>query len=154
MIDADDSDGTATPLARLLPTLKVDATDPAANLILAAAAITRPDKRLTTLRDIATRKPDLVEGKLRLADALISVDGNMAPGQVSSQIPGQVFSLLNAVEEKIRSIGACIGIAARPCSLAPKQPRRDPRSIGPILSFPEKLPPTSRLPSRLKPRAT
>jgi serine/threonine-protein kinase PknG len=92
LLDADDSEGTAAPLVRLLPTLKVDATDGAANLILAAAAITRPEKRLTALRDIATRKPDSVEGKLRLADALIPGDGD--------KVPGQVFSLLNTVEER------------------------------------------------------
>jgi serine/threonine-protein kinase PknG len=92
LLDADDSAGAAAPLVRLLPALKVDATDPAANLILAAAAVTRPEKRLTALRDIATRKPDSIEGKLRLADALIPGDGGA--------VPGQVFSLLNAVEGK------------------------------------------------------
>jgi len=92
LLDADDSEGTAAPLVRLLPALKVDATDEAANLILAAAAITRPDKRLTALRDVAMRKPGSAEGKLRLADALILGDGG--------GVPGQVFSLLNAVEEK------------------------------------------------------
>jgi serine/threonine-protein kinase PknG len=91
LLDADDTAGAAAPLVRLLPALKVDATDAAANLILAAAGISRPEKRLTALRDIATRKPDSIEGKLRLADALI-------PG--AGTVPGQVFSLLNAVEEK------------------------------------------------------
>src|SRR5262249_58684214 len=92
LLDADDSAGAAAPLVRLSPALKIDATDAAANLILAAAAITRPEKRLTALRDIATRKPDSIEAKLRLAEALIPGDGGT--------VPGQVFSLLNAVEEK------------------------------------------------------
>jgi serine/threonine-protein kinase PknG len=92
LLDADDAAGAAAPLVRLLPALKVDATDAAANLILAAAAITRPEKRLTTLRDIVARKPDSIEGKLRLADALIPGDGGT--------VPGRVFSLLNAVEQK------------------------------------------------------
>jgi serine/threonine-protein kinase PknG len=92
LIDADDREGTAAPLVRLLPALKVDATDAAANFILAAAAITRPDKRLATLRDIAAKKSDSIEGKLRLADALISGAGDT--------VPEQVAALLNAVEEK------------------------------------------------------
>jgi serine/threonine-protein kinase PknG len=92
LLDADDSEGTAAPLVRLLPALKIDPGDGAANLILAAAAISRPDKRLAALRDIATRKPDSTEVKLRLADALIPGDGGA--------VPGQAFSLLNAVEEK------------------------------------------------------
>jgi serine/threonine-protein kinase PknG len=92
LLDADDAAGTAAPLVRLLPALKVDANDPGANLILAAAGITRPEKRLSALRDIAARKPDSVEGVLRLADALI-------PGE-DQTAPGEVFTLLNKVEEK------------------------------------------------------
>jgi serine/threonine-protein kinase PknG len=90
--DADDQEGAAAPLVRLLPMLKVDATDAAASLILAAAAITRPERRLAALRDIAAKKPDSVEGKLRLADALIPGDGG--------KVPAQVATLLNAVEQK------------------------------------------------------
>jgi serine/threonine-protein kinase PknG len=93
LIDVDDSAGAAAPLVRLLPALRVDATDAAANLILAAAAVTRPDKRLAAMRDIAKRRPDSIEGKLRLADALI-------PGDSVAPISGEVISLLEAVEAK------------------------------------------------------
>jgi serine/threonine-protein kinase PknG len=82
LIDADDAEGAAAPLVRLLPTLKVDATDPAANLILGTAALTRPDRRLAALRDIAGRKPDSVEARLRLADALILSEGGAVPDEV------------------------------------------------------------------------
>jgi serine/threonine-protein kinase PknG len=92
LVDADDAAGAAAPLVRLLPALKVDANDQGANLILAAAGITRPEKRLGALRDITTRKPDSVEGMLRLADALI-------PGE-DEAVPGEVFTLLNKVAEK------------------------------------------------------
>jgi serine/threonine-protein kinase PknG len=92
LLDTDDAAGTAAPLVRLLPTLKVDANDAAANLILAAAGITRPEKRLAALREIAARKPDSVEGMLRLADALIPGEGET--------VPAEVFTLLNKVEEK------------------------------------------------------
>ncbi|MGA2127723.1 MAG: tetratricopeptide repeat protein [Xanthobacteraceae bacterium] len=93
LIDADDTAGTAAPLARLLPALKVDAGDPAANLILAAAAVNRPEKRLAALRDIATRKPDSVEAMLRLADALI-------PGEPGGVVPDETFRILARLEEK------------------------------------------------------
>ncbi len=92
LIDADDVGGTTAPLARLLPALKVDAADPAANLIL-AAAIGRPDKRVAALREAVKRRPDSVEAQLRLANALIAGDG----GDV---VPGEVFSLLEPVEAK------------------------------------------------------
>ena len=89
LIDADDAEGAAAPLTRLLPALKVDATDPGANLILGIAAMTRTDKRLAALRDIARHKPDSVEAKLRVADALIPL--------ANDPVPGEVFSLLDAV---------------------------------------------------------
>ena len=93
LIDADDTDGAAAPLVRLLPALKVDAADPAANLILAAAAISRPEKRLVAMRDIAKRRPDSVEAKLRLADALVA-------GDAGGVVPGEVFSLLDTAAAK------------------------------------------------------
>lgn len=93
LIDADDAPGTTAPLARLLPALKVDANDPAASLIFAAAAVNRPEKRLAALRDIATRKQDSAEAKLRLADALI-------PGERGNAVPDETFRLLDNVEEK------------------------------------------------------
>jgi serine/threonine-protein kinase PknG len=90
LLDTDDAQGTAAPLVRLLPALKVDAADVAANLLFAAAGITRPERRLAALRDIAARKTASIECKLRLADALIPDHGD--------QVPGEVFSLLDEVE--------------------------------------------------------
>jgi len=69
---------------------QVDANDPAANLIL-AAAINRPEKRVVALRDIAKRRPDSTEAMLRLAEALVAV----AP---DGAVPDEAFALLDTVE--------------------------------------------------------
>lgn len=73
---ADDVEGTLEPALRLLPSLKVSATDPAANQILALAAVFDPEKRLTALAQLAEKHNQSVEARLRHIDALI--DNKMA----------------------------------------------------------------------------
>ena len=72
LIDGADAEGAGAPLARLLPALRLDAADPAANQIMAAAGLADPRRRAEQLQQIATRTPKSAEANLRLADAMIS----------------------------------------------------------------------------------
>jgi serine/threonine-protein kinase PknG len=73
LLDADDEEGTLKPLLRLLPTLKMDANDPAANELLRLAAVIDPVKRLKALHQLAGKMKLSVEARLRHADALVAV---------------------------------------------------------------------------------
>jgi len=80
LLDADDEEGTQMPLLRLLPTLKVDANDPAANELLRLAAVIDPVKRAKALHQLVSKMKQSVEARLRQADALVIV------GDVNSAI--------------------------------------------------------------------
>jgi serine/threonine-protein kinase PknG len=56
---------------RQLPVPSLDVTDPAANLIMNAAAAADPAQRVESLRQLVDVRPKSVEAKLRLANALI-----------------------------------------------------------------------------------
>jgi serine/threonine-protein kinase PknG len=75
LLQPDDDAGVQTPLARLLPTIKVSPDDQAANDILRLAAVTQIDKRIDALRQLVSKFGDKsVEAKLRLSDTLISAN--------------------------------------------------------------------------------
>jgi len=74
LFDADDVAGTEMVDVRLLPTLKMDAKDPAANDLLRMAAVTNPDRRVAALEQVAHKfGNNSVEARLRLANAYLAV---------------------------------------------------------------------------------
>jgi serine/threonine-protein kinase PknG len=73
LIDPEDVRGTQTPEARLLPTLKLDATDSAASDLLRLAGVTDPQRRAAMIEPLASKHgAKSVEARLWYADALIS----------------------------------------------------------------------------------
>ena len=83
---ADDEAGTLQPAVRLLPGLKVDASDPAANQILGLAALVDPAKRLTALKQLAEKAYKSVEARLRHAEALIDNQQSHAAAGILDQL--------------------------------------------------------------------
>lgn len=72
LFDADDVDATRHVDVALLPTLKMDANDAAANDLLALSAIRDPGKRISALERLLQKFANQsVEVRLRLADALL-----------------------------------------------------------------------------------
>ena len=86
LLDADDEEGTQMPLLRLLPTLKMDANDPAANELLRLAAVIDPVKRAKALHQLAGKMKQSVEARLRHADALISLGDTGTAGKILQQL--------------------------------------------------------------------
>ncbi|MFC5473566.1 serine/threonine-protein kinase [Paraherbaspirillum soli] len=75
LFDADDVAGTEQPDVRLLPTLKMQVADPAANELLRLSAVIDPVKRVLTLEQLAKKFGDKsVEARLRLANAYVGVE--------------------------------------------------------------------------------
>jgi serine/threonine-protein kinase PknG len=73
LIDPEDVRGTTTAEARLLPTLKMDTTDPAANDLMRLSAVTEPKTRASMLRSIVDKYGDKsTEARLWYADSLLS----------------------------------------------------------------------------------
>jgi serine/threonine-protein kinase PknG len=73
LIDVEDVSGTRAPEYRLLPALKMDASDPAVSELLRMATITEPEKRVSMLSGVADKYgKQSVEAWLWYADALIS----------------------------------------------------------------------------------
>ena len=73
LVDGHDRPGAAAPLPRLLPGLRVDPSDKAANEILGLAAVVDPRKRLEALMALAAKRKASVEARLRSADAWVGV---------------------------------------------------------------------------------
>lgn len=74
LFDADDVAGTEKVDVRLIPTLKMDARDLAANDLLRMAAVTNPNKRVVALEQVAAKFGEKsVEARLRLANAYLGV---------------------------------------------------------------------------------
>ncbi|MET3131474.1 serine/threonine-protein kinase PknG [Oxalobacteraceae bacterium GrIS 1.11] len=75
LFDGDDVHGTENPAVRLLPTLKMDAGDKAANELLRLATVIDPQKRVAALAQVAaTFGVKSVEARLRLANAYLAVE--------------------------------------------------------------------------------
>jgi serine/threonine-protein kinase PknG len=73
LIDPEDVRGTQTPEARLLPTLKLDTSDPAANDLMRLAGVTDPNKRASMLLAVVhTYGNKSVEARLLYSDSLLS----------------------------------------------------------------------------------
>lgn len=72
LINADDLEGMGKPLARLLPTIRVNPDDEAADDILRLGSIAALSNRVEALRNLAAKKQSSIEARLRLADALIA----------------------------------------------------------------------------------
>lgn len=76
LLNADDSEACENVKVELLPTLKMDSKDGAANELLRMAAITDPAKRLDALMKLSQNyKESSVEARLRLADSYIENRG-------------------------------------------------------------------------------
>lgn len=74
LLNSDDSEGCEKVKVGLLPTLKIDAKDAAANDLLQLSAIIEPLKRVEALKKLSDNyKESSVEARLRLADAYITV---------------------------------------------------------------------------------
>jgi len=72
LLDGEDVQGTQAVDVRLLPTIKIDAKDVAANELLRLAAIIDPQKRISALQQtVAKFKEKSVEARLRLADVFL-----------------------------------------------------------------------------------
>jgi serine/threonine-protein kinase PknG len=73
LIDPEDVRGTLAPQARLLPALKMDPTDPAANDLLSLAGIADPKQRASMLLALVNQHGSgSVEARLRYADFLLA----------------------------------------------------------------------------------
>jgi len=73
LIDPEDVHGTQVAEARLLPALKMDPTDPAANDLLRLSAVTDTKKRLSILLALVSQYGSKsVEARLRYADSLLA----------------------------------------------------------------------------------
>lgn len=86
LLDVDDEEGTQKPLVRILPTLKVDVGDGAANELLRLAAVIDPAKRAAALQQLAGKMKHSVEARLRHADALIAIGEVAAANAILHQI--------------------------------------------------------------------
>jgi serine/threonine-protein kinase PknG len=87
LLQADDDAGVQSPLARLLPTIKVAPEDKAANDILRLAAVTQVDKRIEALKQLVTKFGDKsAEAPLRLADTLISAARLEEAGEILDKL--------------------------------------------------------------------
>jgi serine/threonine-protein kinase PknG len=74
LFDADDVSGTEKVDVRLLPILKMDVRDQAANELLRMAAVINPDKRVVALEQVVKKFGEKsVEARLRLANAYLVV---------------------------------------------------------------------------------
>ncbi len=74
LFDADDVEGTEKIDVRLLPTLKMDVRDPAANELLRMSSVTDPDKRVVAMKKVERKfGKKSVEARLRLANAYLAV---------------------------------------------------------------------------------
>ncbi|SPF33582.1 Serine/threonine protein kinase [Syntrophobacter sp. SbD1] len=74
LFDADDVAGAEQVDVRLLPTLKMDVRDPAANELLRMAAVSNPEKRVAALEYVADKFGEKSpEARLRLANAYLGV---------------------------------------------------------------------------------
>ena len=74
LIDADDVEGTKLPAPRLLPALKVDATDPASNNLMRLVGVADTKKRVAMLLEIVNTYGDKsIEARLLYADTLLSL---------------------------------------------------------------------------------
>jgi serine/threonine-protein kinase PknG len=72
LLDGEDIENAETVQANLLPTLKMDVKDSAANELLRLSAVTDTEKRITALVQLVDKfKESSVEARLRLADAYI-----------------------------------------------------------------------------------
>lgn len=72
LLDGEDMENAETLQVKLLPTLKMDAKDSAANELLRLSAVTDTEKRITALIQLVAKvKESSVEARLRLADAYI-----------------------------------------------------------------------------------
>jgi serine/threonine-protein kinase PknG len=74
LFDGDDFAGTQAVDIRLLPTLKMNAGDPAANELLRLGAVNDPEKQISALLQVANKFGEKsVEARLRLANVYIQV---------------------------------------------------------------------------------
>ncbi len=74
LIDGADVDGCSAPWARLLPVLRLDTNDVAANQIVGVSAvIADPNKRIEELARLSAKYPKSAEASLRRCDALIEL---------------------------------------------------------------------------------
>lgn len=74
LIDPEDVRGTLTAEARLLPTLKMDTTDPAANDLMRLAGVTDPKKRASMILAVVNKHGNKsVEARLWYTDLLLSL---------------------------------------------------------------------------------
>jgi serine/threonine-protein kinase PknG len=72
LVDGADVEGASAPLARLLPMLRINASDAAASALIGLSAIVDPARRIDELQALASRFSKSVEAPLRLADAMIA----------------------------------------------------------------------------------
>lgn len=89
LLDATDEQGLMAPLARLLPSIKVDPNDKAASDLLRLAGIHNSERRVAAMVELAVQKSKSIEVRLRLAEAYI------LNGQIAEATP-----VLAAIEEK------------------------------------------------------
>ncbi len=74
LIDPEDVRGTLTADARLLPTPKMDTTDPAANDLMRLSGVADPKQRASVILAVVNQHGDKsVEARLRYTDALLSL---------------------------------------------------------------------------------
>jgi serine/threonine-protein kinase PknG len=71
---------------RQLPVPALDVTDPAANLIMNAAAAADPQHRVESLAQLVDVRPKSVEAKLRLANAMIDARDYQGADQVLAEV--------------------------------------------------------------------
>ena len=69
-----------------VPRLKVDHTDPAASVILAAGAINDPDRRRKMFETALKQFPDSVELRLRLVDELVTLEDFMGAEKLMTEL--------------------------------------------------------------------
>ena len=92
LVDGADHAGTTTPLVRLLPALRIDVGDAAANDLLGLSSVFDPAKRVEALAALSTKRKTAVEARLRLADALIAFAGSKSVDEPDgSASPATVF---------------------------------------------------------------
>lgn len=87
LLDGEDVQGTETVQVNLLPTLKMDAGDVAANDLLRFSAITDVEKRIIALTQLIDKfKETSAEARLRLADAYIQAGNFETAEKVLAQL--------------------------------------------------------------------
>jgi len=99
LLHIEDESGMRFPLARVLPTMRVNPDDIAADDVLRLGSLTQPDQKIDALRKLVSKKPKSVEARLRLADTLIALGAVPVKNKVPPNMT-EALAILSELEQE------------------------------------------------------